>query len=288
MIRERIAQTCVCCSGARLSKSPAVLMPFVAKRVFDHDPVEITPDWGLRDLRPGMAYSVCNTMECDDCGALFLDIRFSDTEMRALYAGYRDESYTTLRERFEPGYRQINQHLSGRAPYLPSIENHLLQWVPGAPSVLDWGGDTGINTPLKSQAKRVHVYDISGKAPVAGVQAIGLAEARANTYDLITCSQVLEHVPWPADTVRQIVNLMRRETFLYLEVPFEDLMRAQDGAESLRLAKRHWHEHVNFFSKASMRALVRECGLQLVDLTTIEISLQWRQACVMSVLCRLA
>ena len=54
--RELISRHCICCAGEQLQRSPAVLMPFVALRVFGHEPVEITADWGLRDLRQGMAH----------------------------------------------------------------------------------------------------------------------------------------------------------------------------------------------------------------------------------------
>jgi hypothetical protein len=64
-------------------------MPFVAHRVFGWEPVEITEDWGLKTINNGMAYSVRNSLLCDNCGHLFLDIRFNESEMNSLYEGYR-------------------------------------------------------------------------------------------------------------------------------------------------------------------------------------------------------
>ena len=263
-------------------------MPFVAKRVFDHEPVAITPAWGMRDLKLGMAYSLCNSIQCSNCGVLFLDMRFSDTEMASLYRGYRDEEYTRLREHFEPGYREINEYYSGRAPYITKIEDLLRPFVPPAPALLDWGGDTGINTPLIAEASLVHIYDISNKPTVEGAQAIDLATARRHRYDLITCSQVLEHVPYPDDIIREVVSVMSVDTLFYVEVPYEQLMQGQSGSKNLYLAKRHWHEHINFFSEESLLALVKRSGLKMVDLRAINISLGWRDACVIGVLCRLA
>src|SRR6516164_9174099 len=68
---ERIASRCICCNSRDLQKSPAILMPFVAKRVFDWEPVEITDEWGLRDIQRGMAYPLCNSMRCGTCGVVF-------------------------------------------------------------------------------------------------------------------------------------------------------------------------------------------------------------------------
>jgi hypothetical protein len=98
-------------------------MPFVAKRAFGWEPVEIKVDWGLRDIKPGMAYPLCNSVQCAVCGVVFLDIRFSNAEMAALYTGYRDENYAKLRERFEPGYIARNAVLAVGINYLPEVEN---------------------------------------------------------------------------------------------------------------------------------------------------------------------
>lgn len=288
MSRERIARQCICCGGADLKKSPAVLMPFVAKRVFDHEPVLITPEWGLRDLQPGIAYSVCKSLQCARCGVLFLDIRFSDEEMASLYAGYRDEEYTRLREFYEPGYRKISEFYYDRSNYISTIEEFLSPRVPVAPALLDWGGDNGVNTPLKETARTVHIYDISNKPAIAGVQAVDLATIRCTKYDLIVCSQVLEHVPYPKDILGEIVSVMNRDTLLYLEVPYEELMRTHAGSRDIYSAKHHWHEHINFFSEESLLALLEQAGLQVVEMQFIEISLEWRDSCVTSVLCRRA
>jgi hypothetical protein len=288
MNRERIAKSCICCGGTHLKKAPAVLMPFVAKRVFDHEPIMIAPEWGMRDLKSGMAYTLCNSIQCASCGVLFLDLRFSDVEMASLYANYRDEEYTHLRDHYEPGYREICKFYSVRADYIAKIEEFLTPLVPSAPALLDWGGDTGINTPLKEQASFVHIYDISNKPSLKGTLAVDLETARQSSYDLITCSQVLEHVPYPQDVINQIISVMDAHTLLYLEVPYEELMRTEPGLTELHRIKRHWHEHINFFSEESVRSLVKGAGLTLVEQRFINISLGWRDACVISVLCHLA
>jgi len=263
-------------------------MPFVAKRVFDHEPVMIAPEWGLRDLKPGMAYSLCNSLQCISCGVVFLDLRFSDTEMTSLYAGYREEEYTNLREFYEPGYKGINEFYSGRAAYIDTIEEFLLQWVPSPHGILDWGGDTGINTPLIKQAHLAHIYDISNKPVISGVEAVDLATIKRNKYDMIICSQMLEHVPYPKDVLDDIISVMDADTLLYLEVPYEELILSQPSSRELYKEKHHWHEHINFFSMESLVVLIEQAGLRLLEMKPIKIDLGWRNACVISVLCRLA
>ena len=83
-------------------------MPFVAKRIFNWEPVTIDRSWGLETIPEGKLYPLCNSLICRVCGFVYLDMRFSDSEMEALYRGYRDESYVSERERFEPGYAARN------------------------------------------------------------------------------------------------------------------------------------------------------------------------------------
>lgn len=285
---ERVAQECICCASKRLNKASAIVMPFIAKRIWGYDPVEITADWGMRDIKPGFAYSLCNSVHCLSCDALFLDIRFTDHELALLYDGYRDDAYTSLREFYEPGYAEKNTFFSGRAPYIKDIEEFLLQRIDAPNKVLDWGGDTGINTPLLGIAKEVHVFDISGMATIEGVRAVSRDEIKENSYDLIICSQVLEHIPYPHKLLRDIVSAMSDSTILYLEVPYEEVMREFVGSPDLAQRKHHWHEHINFFSLDSIGRLIEAAGLESIEIVPNEISLGWRTAVVTSVLCRKA
>jgi SAM-dependent methyltransferase len=286
MTNDRIAQQCICCFSTDLDRSSAVLMPFVAKRVFGHEPVQITEKWGLRDLQQGMAYTLCTSLQCRQCGVLFLDYRFSDAEMMRLYQGYRDERYNRERQRFEPDYGIASEYYEGRAVYIEDVERWLEPQVPANPAILDWGGGSGINTPLLRRSKLTHVYDISAVATVAGAQAVDLDTIKQHRYDLITCSQVLEHVPYPHQTLQQIAGSLGEDTLLYLEVPNEVLMRQHPGNREMASLKRHWHEHVNFYTERSLCELVERAGLQVGDLLELEIDLGWRKACILGLTAR--
>lgn len=280
-----IASRCICCDGRALRKSPAVLMPFVAKRVFDWEPVEITPDWGMQTLSLGMAYPLCNSLQCEDCGVLFLDIRFDDAEMGRLYSGYRDPAYTAVREGFEPGYAARNVMLNERAAYLPLVEAMIGPHLSRPLHILDWGGDTGLNTPFRDRAESVSVYDISGLTVADGVTAVdreGLAEA---PFNLVVCSNVLEHVPSPARLLEEIAEVMRPETLLYLEVPLEAYVAENAGVDNLAAGKKHWHEHINFFTETALRALIARCGLKPVHFETLETEIYGRQGRQFCLLC---
>jgi len=282
----RLAKRCVACDGDRLGHVPAVLMPFVADRIFGWRPAEISPEWGLRDIPAGMACSICKTMMCEDCGMLFLDMRFDDEEMAALYADYRGEAYTRERDRFEPGYAARNAIMLEGSAYIGQIEAILEPYLGARPRVLDWGGDTGVNTPFRSRAMQHDVYDISNRPMVESARSVDLDTVKASVYDLIVFSHVLEHVPYPRESLREIANAMRQETILYVEVPHEDVVRLSENPAQRLDRKRHWHEHINFFTPSALNAVFEDVGLSIVERQSFPIAAAGKNSHVFSILAR--
>lgn len=264
----RIASHCPCCGGTDLARSPAVLMPFVAFRAFGWTPVEITPEWGMKTLRTGMAYPLCSSMQCQACGLLFLDIRFSEEEMAALYAGYRGPAYSEQRERFEPGYAALNAAIHDYAPDTSDAERFLAPHVKSPPRVLDWGGDTGDNTPFRTGAAQVDIYDLSDVPLIPGARRISREDIVPASYDLVVLSHVLEHVPEPESVVRPAAEALQPGGALYVEVPYEGVIAADPTSRDLAPRKRHWHEHVNFYTEDALRALLGRCGLEVLEVQT--------------------
>lgn len=263
-----LATCCIACDNRSLERQAAVLMPFVAERALGWSPVEITADWGLRDLPTGWAQAVCCTLHCPQCGMIFLDMRFDDAEMGRLYADYRGPSYEAQRERHEPGYTARNQRLVEGDAHIEAVEKLLKPWLPPHPSVLDWGGGSGINTPLRRYARLHHVFDISGTTLVPGAQKVESTDQLIASYDLIVLSNVLEHLPEPGPFPQVIANhmlTMKAQALLYVEAPFEVLMREARTDPSAWLAKRHWHEHVKFFSEDSLKRLLKSSGFQILS-----------------------
>lgn len=261
--RERVAIQCVCCGTEQLHKAPAVLMPFVSHRALGWAPAVIDASWGLNSIPQGTAYCVCNTLHCEQCEFLFLDIRFSDREMQRLYDGYYGQAYEDLREHYEPGFRERNKALKAPSELLGLTRSYILRHI--APThVLDWGGGDGGNTPFKGTGYSTDIYDIDKKPTVAGTRSVGVDEVRGRSYDLIVCRHVLEHVPYPADTLAQIGACMHEQTLLYVELPHEALMVGNDQLAADQ--KRHWHEHINFFSVAALGNLFALSGFTILDI----------------------
>lgn len=285
--RSAIARECPCCASKNLEKSSAILMPFVAHRAMGWKPVRIDETWGLRTISNGMAYSVCNSVLCRKCYFLFLDLRFSDSEMADLYSDYRGNEYVELREQYEPGYKLRNQLLEMRVGYITQIEEFLKPLLKNKCRILDWGGDTGKNTPFKDNNSLLHIYEISQKPVIPGAIAIDKKTAQATDYDLIVCSQVLEHLPAPFQTLLEIRACMKDETILYLELPCEEFVRNTKISRDLLEKKKHWHEHINVFTESSIKALLERTELKLVDLRTIQVQVADQTPWIYQIICKL-
>lgn len=285
----KVNHVCVACHSARLRRRPAVLMPFIAARIFGWEPTTITQEWGLRDIAEGRAYPLCATLMCEDCGLIFLDMRFDAEEMAALYNDYRGPIYTAQRDRFEPGYAALNAMLREGGDYIAEVEMFIRPHLPQPrPRILDWGGDTGANTPLRTYAARHHVYDISPRTLVDGATAISRDAIKPGDHDLVVLANVLEHVPNPISTLRLVSEAMDRNATLYLELPYEDLIRLNQSPDDRLEQKRHWHEHINFFTPQSLVPLLRNAQLEAVQTRTSAVTVAGRERNVFMIAARLA
>ena len=58
---------------------------------------------------------------------------------------------------------------------------------------------------------------------------------------------------------------MNKKTFLYLEMLFVKIMNIKDSDELLN-NKKHWHEHINYFSIESIEAMLIKSNPRLINL----------------------
>lgn len=271
-------ETCVTCESDDIEASPAMWMPFISHRAMDLPPLKIDSSTGLTNIPYGIAYALCKSMMCRRCGHLFVDYRFSASEMARLYKDYRGEEYEKTRELYEPGYARMNKTLCGGVPHMHQVEDFLQELVPESQlKVLDWGGDTGVNTPFAERRSLLHIFDPSSRDPITEAVTFSDVPAERVDYDLIVLSNVLEHIPYPVETLRAIIPFMASKTTLYVEVPLERLQQGVVGPPySGAFRKKHWHEHVNFFTSQSMEHLLRNCGLTILSKNVSDIS-AWQQ-----------
>jgi hypothetical protein len=285
-----IAKYCICCNSQKLVSKPAVLMPFISDRIYNWKPTLITKQWKLNTIKSGMAYPLCNSLLCLNCYFLFLDMRFDDDELGRLYYNYRDKDYSNLRNKYEPGYISINRIQNLSINFIEKIEIFLNPFLKFPIKILDYGGDNGKNTPYKKDSNIIHIYDISKKVPIKGLKKVNKKNMFKN-YDLIILSHVIEHVSYPKVIIKEIKQLMNQDSILYIELPLEKILKNVWGGASKKEiltclnSKRHWHEHINFYSRKSLVKLINNCGLKIVKMEILPVE-SYKSVDVVQIACK--
>ena len=126
--------------------------------------------------------------------------------------------------------------------------------------VLDYGGGNGkLLKPFVAAGHACYIIDYNDN-PVPGVTKIGAdmsTFATDDTFDLIICSHVLEHV----SDVSGLVSFLRRRLdpkgLLYAEVPQEIWAGLRLEADPVT--------HINFFTRSSLASLFLLNGFDLIE-----------------------
>jgi SAM-dependent methyltransferase len=293
---ERVNR-CVACGSRVLVRYRARVAPFLAARVEE------------------LSRHEAELVRCRDCGLGFFEPRLDDTELAAVYKGYRGEAYQRERQRHEPTYTpELNALLgqgtaevaSRNANLRNTLERHLPLSTIG--SVLDYGGDHGQFIPPEIGAARRVVYEVSGVEAWNGAVAVSNWEVAARErFDLVLCNHVLEHLACPATVAEKLLQVANPEGWLYFEVPADSPFQSMTskswkrrtfsaGLQIPAIANLYFrivgrtplemHEHVNLFGVDSLRALLERSGLEVVEIGERELDCGWTMARVVSALAR--
>jgi len=122
----------------------------------------------------------------------------------------------------------------------------------------------------------LHALEADVRVEYAAIGAAEIARQRTAAFDLVTCMELLEHVPDPAATVAALAEAVRPggnvvvSTLNRKPVAFAV---AIIGAEYIaRVLPRGTHEYMKFIRPSELARWGRAAGLQLQDLTGISYS----------------
>ena len=126
---------------------------------------------------------------------------------------------------------------------------------------------TGIDLaekPLK--VAQLHALDAGVSVDYQAIAAEDLAQMAPASFDVVTCMEMLEHVPDPASTVQACATLVKpggRVFFSTLNRNPKSYLFAIIGAEYvLRLLPRGTHDYQKFIKPSELARYVREAGLE--------------------------
>ncbi len=98
-----------------------------------------------------------------------------------------------------------------------------------------------------------------------------LVEEQAGSFDIVTCMEMLEHVPDPALTISSCAKLLKDDGSLFLSTinrnPKSYLFAVLGAEYILGLLPKGTHDYSRFIRPSEMESWTRENGLQLTDMT---------------------
>ena len=100
------------------------------------------------------------------------------------------------------------------------------------------------------------------------------AVTHAGRYDVVTCMEMLEHVPDPASVIAALAVLVRPGGHVFVSTinrnPRAWLQAVVAAEYVLRLLPRGTHAYDKFIRPSELAAWARGCGLEMVDIAGLE------------------
>ncbi|GAA5181325.1 bifunctional 3-demethylubiquinone 3-O-methyltransferase/2-octaprenyl-6-hydroxy phenol methylase [Niveibacterium umoris] len=129
---------------------------------------------------------------------------------------------------------------------------------------------TGIDLSDKALGvARLHLYESGQKVDYRKIAAEDMAAAEPETFDVVTCMEMLEHVPDPASTVKAAARLAKpggHVFFSTLNRNPKSYLFAVIGAEYiLGLLPRGTHEYARFIKPSELARFARDAGLMVEE-----------------------
>jgi len=130
---------------------------------------------------------------------------------------------------------------------------------------------TGIDLGDKAlQVAKLHLLESGKQVDYRKIAVEDLAEQNPGSFDLITCMEMLEHVPDPASTVRACAQLVKpggHVFFSTLNRNPKSYLFAIIGAEYLlNLLPRGTHDYAKFIKPSELAQFCRNAGLSVTDI----------------------
>lgn len=131
---------------------------------------------------------------------------------------------------------------------------------------------TGVDLSEKALGvARLHLYESGQTVDYRHISAEDIARENPESFDVVTCMEMLEHVPDPASTIRACATLVKpggHVFFSTLNRNLKSYIMAVVGAEYiLKLLPKGTHEYAKFIKPSELARYVREAGLDVEDLT---------------------
>ena len=141
-----------------------------------------------------------------------------------------------------------------------------------AESIAQAGADTtGIDLSEKAlKVAELHALEVGANLTYRSISAEALADEQSEQYDVVTCMEMLEHVPDPASIVRACAKLCKPGGTLFfstLNRNPKSYLFAIIGAEYLlKLLPKGTHEYAKFIKPSELVGFTRNAHLDMLGM----------------------
>jgi len=130
---------------------------------------------------------------------------------------------------------------------------------------------TGIDlAPRVLEVARLHLLESGHTVDYREISVEALAEESPGTFDVITCMEMLEHVPDPASIIAACASLLKPGGRLFLSTlnrtPAAFALAIAGAEYALKLLPRGTHHYAQFIRPSELARSLRASGFELEDL----------------------
>ena len=129
----------------------------------------------------------------------------------------------------------------------------------------------------QTHAKKMNVNNLCYRC----VSVEDLANEMPHTFDIVTCMEMLEHVPDPASIVRACAKLVKPHGWVFFSTinrNYKSYFHAIFGAEyMLNLVPKGTHDWQKFITPSQLARMARQANLDIIDSKGMSFNILTRQ-----------
>lgn len=139
-------------------------------------------------------------------------------------------------------------------------------------------------SPEVLEAARLHLYESGLEVDYREQSVESLADECAGRFDVVTCMEMLEHVPDPASVIGACARLLKPGGKLFLSTlnrtPAAFGLAILGAEYVMRLLPRGTHRYAQFIRPSELASAIRAAGLSLEDVSGLHYNPLSRSATV--------
>lgn len=136
---------------------------------------------------------------------------------------------------------------------------------------------SGIDMSDKAlQVAKLHLLESGKRVNYRKIAVEELAAEQPGHYDVVTCMELLEHVPDPQSIVAACAKLVKPDGWVFFSTLNRNLksylVAIISGEYILNMLPRGMHDHDNFVKPSELAQLCRNAGLNLINIIGMSYS----------------